>query len=153
MKKIIAIALSVLAFAAVVSAQPRALGVRFGGAGVNGFGYGAELSYQHTGGPGFLEVDLGWSSVGINGTLAWDCIFASVDNFNFYIGPGVNAGLYDAGDKSTAFNLGVVGQLGAEYQFGTIPFNISLDWRPAFYVLPGTHFSPFGAALAFRYRF
>lgn len=152
MKKIFTIALSVLAFAAVASAQPRALGLRFGGAGVNGFGYGAELSYQHIGGPGFIEVDLGWSNIGINGTAAWDCIFATADNFNFYVGPGVNAGFYDLGGDIN-FNLGVAGQLGVEYQIGSIPLNISFDWRPTFYVIPSTHFSPFGAALSFRYRF
>ena len=152
MKKIITIALSVLVFTAVASAQPRALGVRFGGAGVNGFGYGAELSYQHIGGPGFIEVDLGWSNIGINGTAAWDCIFANADNFNFYVGPGVNAGFYDFGGDID-FNLGVAGQLGIEYQIGSIPLNISFDWRPTFYVIPSTHFSPFGAAFSLRYRF
>lgn len=153
MKKILSIVLALCAFAAVASAQPRALGVRLGGAGVSGFGYGAEISYQQgTGAASFLEADLGWSSVGINGSAIWDVVFASVDNFNFYVGPGVNAGLY-GNNEGAAFSLGVLGQLGAEYQFGTIPFNISLDWRPTFFVLPSTTFSPFGVALSLRYRF
>lgn len=154
MKKILVIALSVLAFAAVASAQPRALGVRFGGAGVHGFGYGAELSYQQGLGNNFAEVDLGWSNAGINGSVLFDMIFANFDNFNCYVGPGVNLGMYAGKDDTVAaFNLGVLGQLGIEYQFGTIPFNISLDWRPAFYVIPATHFAPYGVAMSFRYRF
>lgn len=154
MKKFFVIALSLLAFAAVASAQPRALGVRFGGAGYANFGYGAEISYQQGLGNSFAEVDLGWSSIGFNGSLLYDLIFASIDNANFYIGPGVNFGMYSTdGGNSAAFNLGVLGQLGAEYQFGTIPLNISLDWRPAFYVVPSTHFAPYGVALSLRYRF
>ena len=54
MKKTLIIIASLLAFAVVASAQPRAIGVRAG--------YGAELSYQHNlGSENFLEVDLGWS--------------------------------------------------------------------------------------------
>ena len=61
MKKFIVVVLSVLAFAAVASAQPRALGIRAG--------YGGEISYQHGGGAGFLEADLGfWAYVG---RIAW----------------------------------------------------------------------------------
>jgi hypothetical protein len=52
MKKILVIALSLLALGAVASAQPRALGIRGG--------YGAELSYQHGLGSNFLEADLGF---------------------------------------------------------------------------------------------
>ena len=49
MKKIILTAALVLGFAAAASAQPRALGVRIGN--------GGEISYQHTMGNNFLEVD------------------------------------------------------------------------------------------------
>jgi len=153
MKKIIAIAVALFAFVAVASAQPRALGVRFGSASYAA-GYGAELSYQHgLGTTNFLELDLGWSSVGINGTASWDYIIADFGGgFDFYAGPGVNLGMYNTAD-GTQFALGALAQVGFEYQFGTIPFNISLDWRPTFYVVPSTYFSATGVALAFRYRF
>ena len=153
MKKILVLALSALIFAAAASAQPRALGLRFGGAGYSGFAYGAEISYQHFCGPGFVEADFGWSSVGINGTAIWDWMALEARHVNLYIGPGVNVGLYETGDNSTTLCLGAVGQIGVEYQFGTLPLNVSLDWRPGFYLLPSTRFSPYGVALGVRYRF
>ena len=52
MKKALLIIASVLGFAAVASAQPKAIGGRLG--------YGIEASYQHyLGNPNFLEVDAG----------------------------------------------------------------------------------------------
>ena len=52
MKKIILIAAMICGFAVAASAQPKALGLRFG--------YGAELSYQHNvAGANFIEADLG----------------------------------------------------------------------------------------------
>ena len=149
MKKILAIAVALTAFMAVAAAQPRALGVRFGSPSFNP-GFGAELSYQHgLGTTNFIEFDLGWSTAGINGTASWDYIIAEFGGgFNFYAGPGANLGL--VGDY---FFVGALAQVGLEYQFGTIPFNVSLDWRPTFYLIPETRFSPSGVALSLRYRF
>ena len=85
MKKTLIIIASLLAFAVVASAQPRAIGVRAG--------YGAELSYQHNlGSANFLEVDLGWSfsSAGyFNVAAAYDFSVAPVGPFNFYAGPAL----------------------------------------------------------------
>ena len=51
MKKFFAVMVAALAFAAVASAQPKAVGVRVGN--------GAEVSYQHyLGGSNFIEADL-----------------------------------------------------------------------------------------------
>lgn len=147
MKKIIVLALSVLAFAAVASAQPRALGVRLGG--------DAEVSYQHNLGSQFLEADLGMAVgghfAGFHLTGVYDFTFASVDNFNFYAGPGAQVSMYTA-DEHSGLGIGIGGQIGAEYQFGTIPFTISLDWRPMWDFL-GAGASWSSAALGFRYRF
>ena len=149
MKKLLAIAVALTAFVAVAAAQPRALGVRFGSPSFNP-GFGAELSYQHgLGTTNFIEFDLGWSTAGINGTASWDYVIAEFGGgFNFYAGPGANLGL--VGDY---FFVGALAQVGLEYQFGTIPFNVSLDWRPTFYLVPETRFSPSGVALSLRYRF
>ncbi len=149
MKKLLAIAVALTAFVAVAAAQPRALGVRFGSPSFNP-GFGAELSYQHgLGTTNFIEFDLGWSTAGINGTASWDYLIAEFGGgFHFYAGPGANLGL--VGDY---FFVGALAQVGLEYQFGTIPFNVSLDWRPTFYLVPETRFSPSGVALSLRYRF
>ena len=57
MKKIILVAALVLGFAAAAAAQPRAIGIRGG--------FGAGVSYQHTVGANFIDVDLGFGN-GLN---------------------------------------------------------------------------------------
>ena len=152
MKKIFAIAISLLAFVAVASAQPRALGLRIGG----GSAFDAEVSYQQSVGANFVEADLGLYSHALSATGIYDFVFPLANSFNFYVGPGASLGLYnsvsDSGNTTVAFTLGVTGQVGIEYQFAAIPFNISLDWRPYFGVLNGVGFCH-GAGLGFRYRF
>ncbi|MBP5625319.1 MAG: hypothetical protein J6W98_00195 [Bacteroidales bacterium] len=144
MKKIVAILAGVLAFAAVASAQPRAFGVRLG--------YGAEVSYQHTLGNDFGEVDLG--VVGPNGFYVsgiYDFNLGSAGILNFYAGPGVQIGAATA-DNVFYFNAAIVGQIGTEIELDSAPVNFSLDWRPAIY-LNGGGFGWTGFALGIRYRF
>lgn len=144
MKKLLTILIGVLAFAAVASAQPRALGIRAG--------YGGEISYQHSTGPGFIEADLGFlAGHGFYVTGVYDFIFANSGICNFYVGPGVQLGAW-TDKKDAGFNLGIVGQLGVEFEIPTIPMNISIDWRPAFYFMHGG-FGWDGFALGLRYRF
>ena len=144
MKKIIAILVGVLAFAAVASAQPRALGVRAG--------YGGELSYQHSLGENFLEADLGFiGGHGFYVTGVYDFILATSGICNFYAGPGIQLGACTDKDHS-GFNMGIVGQLGVEFEIPSVPLNVSLDWRPAFYFMHGG-FGWEGFALGLRYRF
>ena len=145
MKRFIVVVLSVLAFAAVASAQPRALGLRAG--------YGGELSYQHGGSAGFLEADLGFlgSGHGFYVTGVYDFIFANAGIANFYVGPGVQLGFYNySGDQG--FNAGIAGQLGGEFEIPSVPLNISLDWRPVYHFNYGG-FGWQGIALGIRYRF
>ena len=141
MKKVVAILVAVFAFVAVASAQPRALGIR--GA------YGAELSYQHNAGPGFLEADLGFvGGRGLYVSAVYDFIFGSAGVANFYVGPCVMVGLHNY----IAPDVAVVGQLGVEFEIPSFPLNISVDWRPGFSFMY-SHFvwSTFG--LGIRYRF
>lgn len=144
MKKAILIVAAILSFAVVASAQPRAIGVRAG--------YGAELSYQHSLGNNFAEIDLGWYTGGLSLTGIYDFVFASAGDLNFYGGPGVQAYLYSSQGYSY-FNAAIAGQIGMEYNFASIPLQLSLDWRPAFYFLHGTAFGWQGFGLGIRYRF
>lgn len=145
MKKAILVIAAILAFAVVASAQPRAIGLRGG--------YGAaELSYQHSLGNNFAELDLGWWSHAISVTGVYDFVFASAGDLNFYGGPGAQVYLYSYNGYST-FNAAIVGQIGMEYVFPSIPLQLSLDWRPAFYFLQGGHFGWEGFALGIRYAF
>ena len=148
MKKVLAILLGVLAFAAVASAQPRALGVR---GGWNG-NIGGEVSYQHSLGSNFAEFDLGMWGNGFSLVGVYDIIFANAGAVNFYIGPGAQLQVGKVED-TVAWAGAVVGQLGFEVETG-IPLNISLDWRPSCWLLGGHPFFAWqGFALGLRYRF
>ena len=141
MKKIITVLVAVFAFAAVVSAQPRALGIRAG--------WGGEVSYQHTFGyDSFAEFDLGWTTGSLNVAAAYDFSVAELGPFNVYAGPAADAWIVDGG----GLGLGVGAQVGLEYVFD-FPLQISLDWRPLFNFVPETAFGWKGIALGIRYFF
>ena len=150
MKKLFAVMVAALAFAAVASAQPKAVGVRVGN--------GAEVSYQHyLGGSNFIEADLGFMSGGLRLTGIYDFDLGSAGNFNFYVGPGASLGFVNRtdgnGNPKTYFSAAVVGQVGAEFAVPGVPLNFSLDWRPAIYFTGGSVFGWDGFALGIRYRF
>lgn len=127
MKKIILVAIIAVATALAASAQPRAIGGRFG--------YGAEVSYQHNLGNNFLELDLGlpgWSGLGLQLTGAYNFVIAQPQwtpgTWTFYAGPGAQFGTF-FGSGAFATNIGVVGQVGLSYKF-EFPLELSLDLRP-----------------------
>ena len=141
MKKIIAIAVAILCFAAVASAQPKALGIRAT--------YGAELSYQHNSGPGFWEFDLGLFDKLLDVVCVYDFNIAPIGPFNLYAGPGAFVATWPGAETLAA---GLVGQIGLEYTFN-VPLQISLDWRPCFSFVNGFVPNYYGAALGLRYAF
>lgn len=152
MKKIFTLVTAALLLAVAASAQPRAVGLRFGGS-AHSFALGGELTYQHDlGERSFIDASLGGYRHGANIAGTWNFIFASVDNFNIYAGPGANFSLYNT-DEGLNLDLGVVAQVGTEYRFGSIPLNLALEWRPGVYFFHGINFSPYGVSLAVRYRF
>ena len=122
MKKIIIAAAMLLGFAIAASAQPKALGLRFG--------YGAELSYQHNfGGANFLEADLGLGDFKyLNVAATYNFMIAQPTwtdrgEWGFYAGPGLAVG---AGET---LHIGIAGQCGLEYTFH-FPLQLSIDIRP-----------------------
>ena len=143
MKKVIAILVAALAFAAVASAQPRALGVRAT--------YGGELSYQHSLGSNFFEADLGFAvHNGFVLTGIYDFVLGQSGGFSVYAGPGAQIAFWDTPDYN-GIGLGVAGQFGVEYMF-PVPVAISLDWRPRFdFIHEGFGYS--SIALSLRYVF
>jgi hypothetical protein len=150
MKKVITILVAALAFVAVASAQPRAVGVRAGLGGV-------EVSYQHGFNSNFLEADLGAAfqsgAVAISLQLAYDFVFASSGNWNFYAGPALGLAFATAKDAS-ALVPAVGGQVGVEFSVPGAPLNFSLDWRPQLiYVARQVGFAAADIALGIRYRF
>ena len=155
MKKIILAAALVLGFAVAASAQPRAIGVRIGN--------GGEVSYQHSLGSNFLEVDgglgLGFDGVfnvgatGIYNFMIAQPYWTDRGEWGFYAGPGAALGM-GMTSENNYFHLAVAGMVGLEYTFW-FPLQLSLDFRQHI----GIGFSgngiwaPSSIGLGLRYQF
>ena len=109
-----------------------------------------EISYQLPLGQAFrLELTLGANTygrneagkicrgVGFNGLFQWVNGLSSLSTgLNWYLGVGAN--VLDHGSVSRGlYGTGVMGQIGVEYNFNS-PWQLSLDYRPGWYWLPGS---------------
>lgn len=150
MKKVFVILLVCLAAVGTISAQDKAIGLRLGG----GSASGGEISFQkELSDANRVEFDLGfignnnYSGLSLTGVYQWVWDLEGLgEGFRWYA--GVGAGL-------RAFNglgLGLAGQLGIEYNFPSIPIQLSLDTRPGWY-FGGVNGFDGGAALGVRYKF
>ena len=153
MKKIILIAAMVLGFAVAATAQPRAIGVRLGN--------GGEISYQHTLGNNFLEVDGGlgiFNGINIGATGIYNFMIAqpswtSRGTWGFYAGPGAGVAL-GLGEEANFLSVSVAGMIGLEYTFD-FPLQLSIDLRDNIGLGFGGHglWNHPSVALGVRYRF
>lgn len=154
MKKLIFTVALILSIVSAANAQVngKAIGLRFGGVS----GYGAEISYQHPlGNANRLEVDLGLNhyGFGLNGVYQWVWdLSALAPGFNWYAGVGGGLGAYNYNNTNSAFGIGVLGQVGIEYNF-TIPLQLSFDYRPGIYIIPSVYGAYDGICFSARYRF
>jgi len=132
MKKTLVIIVAALGLSIAAMAQPKAIGGRLG--------YGLEASYQHyIGNPNFLEVNAGlWglSDVGFKLTGTYNFVFAQPSwsprgHWAWYAGPGVTLGTAYYNDSSNNLFIGLLGQVGLEYEFW-FPLQLSADLRPTF---------------------
>lgn len=127
------------------------IGVRLGG----GYGSDAEISYQTSSSTDRLEIDLGFNfSEGNNrlgGAAIWQRVRPIENGFSWYYGVGAALGMRDDDNGSDAFGVGPAAQIGLEYNFANAPFQLSVDYRPAFYIIPATTFGGSGA-FSIRYR-
>ena len=144
MKKTLIILVAFLGMSVAASAQSRAIGIRAG--------YGGELSYQHSMGSNFMEFDLGWFSKGFDVVGIYDFIIAGTGEVNLYAGPGAQLGFYNY-DGGSKINVGLAGQLGVEWNFPSVPLQLSIDWRPVFFFLNNHGFGYDSVGLGLRYRF
>lgn len=154
MKRLFLAIVLLVSVAVYADAQPRAIGGRLG--------WDIAASYQHSlGESNMLSAELEFPGYvwGISAAATYDWIFpiSSWDNagsWNWYAGVGAGLGVYWAG----AFNVGVAGRIGVEYNFD-FPLQLSVDYRPilgpgigggdAWFHTDGLY----GAALSVRYRF
>ena len=143
MKKIILSLALVLGCLTFANAQQNALGLKFGD--------GADLSFQTALGSNRLELNLGLNSLD-NGNLSVAGLYQWVGNlagdFDWFAGAGVGATF------ASDFGLGVLGNVGIEYNFN-FPLQLAIDYTPTVLSLMpdvGTHFDR-GFRFAVRWRF
>lgn len=81
----------------------------------------------------------------------------NVNRLNWFYGFGGHIGSY-SGEEHRHYDeddqlwlFGIDGIIGMEYNFANIPFNISLDWKPAIDIYGGLY--PWGDEVAFSLRY
>lgn len=134
-----------------------------GGSSV-GFRFGNEqgISYkQHIGGGAAIEGILSARSWSTNITVLYHIFHKPTGwtpGMDWFVGAGGHAWLYNRNNRdfpgyTGGLGLGVDGVVGLQYNFADIPFNASLDWKPAFNLIGGNYFQGGGFGLSIRYRF
>lgn len=148
-KSLIALILIVTFFSASslkANAQPygNAVGLQVGS--VLGVNFKSFLTHR-----GALEADVSYYvRGGVMGTLVYQHHFELVDNFNLYLGGGVNIGAVGLSKgKNAEFALGVDPNLGFEYSFDNAPIALGFDYRPMINFTAPSRFD----VLSFRVRF
>lgn len=156
MKKIFLVLTLFLLFTFTVNAQDynTAIGVRAGSS--NG------LTVKHfIGNNKALEGLLltRWQGFHITGLYEIHNIAFDTPRLNWYYGVGGHIGFWDGNDIPWVDNnndqtiIGIDGIIGIEYNFESIPFNVSLDWKPGLNLIGYTGFWGNEVAFSLRYIF
>lgn len=79
-----------------------------------------------------------WRGFVITGLYEYHQTAFGKEAINFYYGAGAHVGFWDESpgnpwwdDENEHVVAGIDGIIGLEYTFESIPFNVSLDWKPA----------------------
>lgn len=138
MKKIV-IALAVaLAFALTANAQPykNSVGVVFSPDYTSGTDHLASFQWKHfINEKNNIDILAGYQfnwGPHASAIFEWCLPIGGDDHFNFFVGPGVHAGIVNDyngfGDSCVSF--GITGAVDIEYMFKKVPIAISVDWHP-----------------------
>jgi len=87
-----------------------------------------------------LYADIyGGFSYGLGGGIALELHkpIEDVDNLYWYIGAGVNGGIFPGYSSRTGLRMGVNVVGGVDYSFDEIPLNLSFDWMPGLNLVGG----------------
>ncbi len=163
MKKVLLSA--IMLFGLVFSTQAQdisknAIGLRLG----SNDGFGGEVSFQRgLSDNNRLELDLGFrnskdvNAFKLTGLYQW--VWSIENGFNWYAGVGGAIGSWSYnynGAKDSGMILNAAGDIGFEYNFDEFPIQLSLDYRPEFYINSNDYRKDnYGSdiALAIRYKF
>lgn len=100
-----------------------------------------------------------WRGLELTGLYEFHNRAFQTDRLNWYIGFGGHVGFWNGdnanwGTAGTAYTVvGLDGILGLEYSFVEVPFNIGIDWKPAFNFYGYSGFWADGGAISLRYIF
>jgi len=156
MKKLMFILLIALFFGLKSNAQDYNTGI-----GLRG-GWGTGLTIKHfLGDNKAVEgiFDSRWRGFSVTGLYEIHNQAFGVDRLNWYYGIGGHIGFWDGryywnhNDDRNYTVIGIDGILGLEYNFKEIPFNIGVDWKPAFNLTDSSGFWGDGGAISIRYIF
>lgn len=129
------------------------------GIGVRG-GFAQGITIKHfVSGTSALEgiIASRWKGIELTGLYEIHGRAFQVDRLNWYAGFGGHVGAWDGqdarwGDDGDSYTVvGIDGIIGLEYNFERVPFNLSVDWKPAYNFSGYTGFWGDGAALSIRY--
>lgn len=107
-------------------------------------------------------IALRWSGVNITGLYEKHKFSAFKERrLNWFYGFGAHIGFWGTSSTNPWFNdddgshvvIGVDGIVGLEYNIKEIPFNISIDWKPAVNIIGKSNMWFDNAAISFRYYF
>jgi len=105
-------------------------------------------------------MTLRWGGVNLTGLYEWYMPALNVKQLYFYYGAGAHVGFWESGSANPWFSgstsytvIGIDAIAGLEYVLKEMPFNVSLDWKPAFNLVGHTGFWGDELGLSFRYIF
>jgi hypothetical protein len=158
MKKLIITSLIAFCIVSVSIAQDYRTGV-----GVRG-GFESGLTVKHfTREKSAYEFILAsrWRGFEVTGLYEVHNQAFDAERLKWFVGFGGHVGFWNGdytykywGDQGTNYTVaGIDGILGLEYSFKEVPFNLSLDWKPAFNFIGYSGFWGDGGALSIRYIF
>ena len=102
-----------------------------------------------------------WRGFEITGLYEVHNVAFDTQRLKWFFGFGGHVGFWDGdhtheqwGERGETYTvIGIDGILGLEYSFELIPFNIGLDWKPAYNVFGYEGFWADGSAFSLRYTF
>lgn len=103
-----------------------------------------------------------WKGFALTGLYEWQKPIKGAKGLDYFLGLGGHVGFWDHKyyyrdwDDDRYGNFTVVGVdfiAGLEYTFAEVPFNVGLDWKPAFNLVGDNRWWGDGVALSIRYAF
>lgn len=143
-----------LAVMAVLTALPmsKAEAQNWGVGVVGGFDYGLQVKKYM--GANNLDFRGHFHNHGFQVAGLYEWNYGLGSGFTLYYGVGAGLGTWKVDEHhDMSFGLDIEGIIGVEWQIPGVPLALSLDYRPAFEILPETDFYAKGFAFGLKFLF